>query len=561
MVLENFDTNVNNYSREELFNIIELSPTTNGIIIKNKIEKIIKQLNPDTQLDLIEFFENVKKRLLKDQRNQEDAKKTQSEFWLQNQFLPRAYNTKQLPGPPQLDFVSSRANKVDTFNEGKPVMNRKRLNIANSIPIGVGQDDLNPTLQQIITRTVILDSSNRPNIISKFSEYKEKNSNNSIDFRNDDPNDISLSSQYTCNLSVSLKNVLKMRVNSVFIPNTFNVFDRFRQNIFFWVEKKGEKKQIAIEIPEGNYEFKINILQDKINFILKETIKKATKKQTSDLNIQIEEDRINPRLKFVNNSTDNDYIVTFYDFDNLSSRKDQKCFKPFSYYSSLGYYLGFRLGIKSDDEKSDNSVLPRSWKIEIPKKNGIDDGEYIAQTSVLFQADQFFKIAIEDFNNNQTTSSLVSIIQNVNKISLPSYANKAELVPLKQEIPGLPNPNCFKNPINKREVKQFLPIFPRKLTLNQLYSINEILLNQKSENFRPDPANDDNVLALIPVSNIINTFKNPAILSNQFFEREYFGPVLIERLRVSLYDLNGILVNLNNHNWTITLSIDELYQY
>ena len=559
MVLENFDTNVNNYSREELFNIIELSPTSNGIIIKNKIEKIIKQLNPDTQLDLIEFFDNVKKTLLKDESDLEDAKKTQSEFWLQNQFLPRAYNTKQLPGPPQLDFVSSRANKVDTFNEGKPVMNRKRLNIANSIPIGVGQDDLNPTLQQIITRTVILDSSNRPNIISKFSEYKEKkNTNNSTDFRNDDPNDISLSSQYTCNLSLSLKNVLRMRVNSVFIPNTFNVFDRFRQNIFFWVEKKGEKKQIAIEIPEGNYKFDILILQKQINQILNKQIDPLS---PSPIKIKIEEDGINPRLKFVNNSKDNDYIVTFYDFDNLSSRNDQKCFKPFSYFSSLGYYLGFRLGIKSDDEKSDNSVLPRSWKIEIPKNNGTDDGEYIAQTSVLFQADQFFKIAIEDFNNNQTTSSLVSIIQNVNKISLPSYANKAELVPLKQEIPGLPNPNCFKNPINNRQVKQFLPIFPRKLTLNQLYSINEILLNQKSENFRPDPANDDNVLALIPVSNITNAAVNPAILSNLFFEREYFGPVLIERLRVSLYDLNGILVNLNNHNWTITLSIDELYQY
>ena len=44
-------------------------------------------------------------------------------------------------------------------------------------------------------------------------------------------------------------------------------------------------------------------------------------------------------------------------------------------------------------------------------------------------------------------------------------------------------------------------------------------------------------------------------------ERNYFGPVSIQRLKISLVDYLGNLVNLNGHDWSFTLKVEELYEY
>jgi hypothetical protein len=41
--------------------------------------------------------------------------------------------------------------------------------------------------------------------------------------------------------------------------------------------------------------------------------------------------------------------------------------------------------------------------------------------------------------------------------------------------------------------------------------------------------------------------------------REYFGPITIEKLKLALYDEYGRVIDLNNMDWSITLSFDCLY--
>ena len=44
-------------------------------------------------------------------------------------------------------------------------------------------------------------------------------------------------------------------------------------------------------------------------------------------------------------------------------------------------------------------------------------------------------------------------------------------------------------------------------------------------------------------------------------KRIYFGPVNLVRMRISLIDDMGNLVNLNGADWNVTLISDILYQY
>lgn len=42
--------------------------------------------------------------------------------------------------------------------------------------------------------------------------------------------------------------------------------------------------------------------------------------------------------------------------------------------------------------------------------------------------------------------------------------------------------------------------------------------------------------------------------------RRYFGPVNIERMKISLHDLNGNIVNLQGADWSFTLTIEQLHK-
>ena len=44
-------------------------------------------------------------------------------------------------------------------------------------------------------------------------------------------------------------------------------------------------------------------------------------------------------------------------------------------------------------------------------------------------------------------------------------------------------------------------------------------------------------------------------------KRIYFGPVNINRMRITLLNDKGNLVNLNGADWSITLISENLYQY
>ena len=136
---------------------------------------------------------------------------------------------------------------------------------------------------------------------------------------------------------------------------------------------------------------------------------------------------------------------------------------------------------------------------------------------------------------------------------MPSYANRLSLDSSANMCIDISSNSYIKK-------TQFVPTFPRKLTQAQLYSVNEIINNRRIANTEPSAPNNSNLFAtLFPrsIDEASLVYTNP----NISYERNYFGPVTLERLSIKLIDDKGNLVNLHGHNWSFSLEIEQLYQY
>ena len=52
---------------------------------------------------------------------------------------------------------------------------------------------------------------------------------------------------------------------------------------------------------------------------------------------------------------------------------------------------------------------------------------------------------------------------------------------------------------------------------------------------------------------------DPGLTTAMNRSREYFGPVDIQNLTITLYDEYGRVINLNNMDWSFTLAFEKLY--
>lgn len=524
-----FDKNINNYTDEELFEILGLHENTSKNMIKIKINEFIEtleNLENKNDNDLLIFFNQIKNRLLNNnQKNngknngENNGEIDQTTQWITNQFIPQ--NNKL-----ENNRITNRNNTVDILNNpNEPVMQRKALGIANSIPLNIGQGTINPNLRQLEKRVILIDSKFRQNILP-FSN---------------DPNHISSSTNFFCNLSRPLTNVVKMRLGSIFIPKTFNVYDKFIGNTFFYIKRSGEDKHL-IHIPDGNYE------SEKLKDVINE---KLIVNDFSNVKIDFYNENSNIfYFSLIDEGDPNEYTIIFH--DEKTNLDTSYCTNNIYYTTNLGYYLGFRY-ICNDDDDCYND-FPTYWDIKISKNKSS-----IAQSPVDVIGSQYFSIAIDDFTNNQSSSSLITIREKNDKLSLPAYYNKLSD---NQNDPSL---NYYTD-VDGIIHHQYVPMPNQRLTQNQLFSINSIISNRRKQNNRLYSNNNQHILATINMhekllDDNIKSISINNIPDNGIHERVYFGPVVLDRLHISLYDSTGRLVNLNNHNWSFTLFIEQLYQY
>ena len=196
---------------------------------------------------------------------------------------------------------------------------------------------------------------------------------------------------------------------------------------------------------------------------------------------------------------------------------------------------------------------------------------YCAQTVPNIVGSRYFNLCVDDFQNNQSSSSFVNIIRINDKLSLPSYISgipRQESRNERLERSRHSTIDCSGDTYNGRKLIQFgrsQSNNTNKLTQRQLFSANQILDYRIKPNTRQETLNNQHVLATINIPpNVLHnenitsiTFDNIAKDSGHI--RKYFGPVDIQKIRIRLTDEFGRTIELNNSDFSFCLNFRLLY--
>lgn len=560
--MTSIDTNISNYTLSELMAIIEVQDLVPDIIISktNILINKFKTSNPK----LSDFFKEIQDQLLHytqglndnspDETDEPDddiltntneaiypAGEQQITNWYQNEVLTQD-NTIQN------DKLTDRKQKIQIFGNQKAIMNREQIANTDTYQLPVKQDTLNPNLKNTVARFINLDS--------QFRQYTN--------------NAESLSTNYTLDLSDTLKDALSLRVYSYQIPFSWYCIDVNYNNTHLWIVDGSNN--VLITIPSGNYNqisflTQINKSFDAAGFTFPATSPINTPVSynlnngiiTMNLHGGIYVDPTNISNTFtISVST----IVMFFDFTG-TLQNNTTCKSANYFNNTLGWLMGYRLPYIQVEVNGNSAV-------SILDLNG----------------PKYLILVIDDYNQNHVNNSLVSISQFSNTLKIPSYYSTdlpytciQEGNNIEELVSDVVNQSLFdgqtaqnglliaeKYKENIKQTTVVLPSAPRTLTQSQIYTINEINKNRNNlTNYLSKAPTSSDILAIIPVKTSAGVPTGSLLVefsgSLQDNIRTYFGPVNIERMCVKLLDDKGNVLNLNGNDWCVTLVCECLYQY
>lgn len=508
---DEIDTNIDNYSVDDIMEMLNLPNNPTEYQVKDAANKIIAKLKSEDNTSLVDFFQQALTKVLnsfgEEDINEEDVNNEQFDEtkqlgnWWKNEY-PSQSNKNQT------DKYTTRKNTTQIFDDknGHFQMNREKLGVNQQFQLPVVQDELNPNLKNTITRVVSIDSQYRQNILP---------------YLGGDSNSPSYNTDFTVNLSDQLNRVINMKLYSVQIPTTWYSFDESLGNLC--IDYISGLTTKTISISSGNYTI------DQLKTAIYSSI---TSNSISDLSLNIVNPEKGGLFQFTNTGA-NSINLIFYSEGGFTDCSGG-CVSGTKINQNLGWNLGFRI-----DPDLTGSVF-----LTIPSGLSVT-----SNVSPDVYGPKYFMLIVDDYNHNHLNNGLVNINDTVSKLSIPTYYN--------------PDTN-LKNIACSGGIPFLTGSSPRTLTQAQIYSANEIILNRKKNSNRTTGPTNSDVMALIPLKGITSLRPEPYIefgVNLQSNERTYFGPVDFDRLRVKLVDDKGNLVNLHDHDWSFTLTIEQLYQY
>jgi len=484
----------------------------------------------------------------------------------------------------------NRANKIKIYRDanGHYQMKQKKVGVANSYMIPIAQGTTNPILRNTMTRIVNIDSQFR----STAFPYTF------------DPASPTSATSFTVILTEPLTNVTSLKLNSINIPYTWYSVDSAVGNNVMYVDlNTGVNGIHTITVANGNY----------TPLELVGAVKRAI-----DLNIYLNGNidiSYNTRsgLCFFMNYTTKVVSFTFYDAALIYAGKPAGgCRQSTKLNNSLGWLLGFRNSNFYDGLVMANGAFPtgynrnlntfevygmvymvlgvtdamvaaalptaadggRSLAVQVAEKiNGVYSNDNPANDTfggvgwirgeaiVDCNGPQYLLLIIDDFNHSRVNSGVVGIGEIRTSLTTPTYYN----ADLPDATKCIPDTSDVVNGMKKQ--KLVVPTVPRTLTFSQIYTFNQISANRggsgTNKNREMGPKTSD-VFAVIPLRpqglSIGQHYIDygPSLLTNQ---RVYFGPVVINKLRVTLRDDKGHIVNLHGNDWSFSLVTEELYEF
>ena len=578
--MTSLDTNVSNYTLSELLTIVELDndEDINEDTILTKTNKLIDKFKYKKP-ELSVFFKEIQSQLLQYVSGLEvdsdedttgkivvegfgsmtnDAVYPQGEKmitdWYENENLTQSNQN-------QVDKITQRQQKIGVFGNQHAQMKQEQIATTDTFSLPVKQDSLNPNLKNTNNRFVNLDS--------QFRQYTS-----GID---------STSTDYTLDLSDTLKNALNLRLYSYQIPFSWYAIDTAYGNTCFWLVDSSTNIVTPISVPSGNYTQMAFVSQLNKSF---QNAGILTPAVGSPYDLSANNPvYYNPNSGKITmflydgsyNITSTPYVINgttsivFYDFTGVL-QCNIKCKSNTNHYfnNTLGWIMGYKLPYV-----------------------GIDPSGNSASSILDLNGTKYLILVIDDYNQNHVNNSLVSIAQYSNTLKMPSYYSPdipytcITPTPAQQakNLQDLVDGVVLQSVLNDQTVNAqnglliagkyqeeytstqiVLPSAPRTLTSAQLYTINSINSNNNNlTNYLAKAPTSSDILAIIPVKTSVGVPTGSLLVefsgSLQDSSRTYFGPVNIERMAVKLLDDKGNILNLNGNDWCVTLVCECLYQY
>jgi hypothetical protein len=375
---------------------------------------------------------------------------------------------------------------------------------------------INPDLKNTVTRFINIDSSCRHRI------DMDNLTSDSFDFEITEP----------------LMNVISMCLYSIELPYSWYSNTRKKGTTSFILcqtePEATTSTRTVLSIPEGNYttlslpEAFIKVIND-ANVITNLTDSVAAAFT------------INPytsRCTFTFHTTNVLQLIWFNELMDVPDMMENRI------NNSIGWMLGFRLPI-TFCLSNDSNTVQVAQPVSIVDASGT----------------KYVIMVLDEYKPNRINRSLVSVNTNpLIPIQTPSYYNQS--VPQYRTVPNVKSVTV-------------MPSNPRTLTLKQIHTINSIT-NQVHSNIRINSYTGSDSFAKINIKKtewnkyeggikLIDNGPARLIVENggplQLQMREYFGPVDISQLSVSLYDDKGHLLGLNGLDWSCTVMVKCIYQY
>jgi hypothetical protein len=569
--MTSLDTNVSNYTLSELLTIVELDNDDDineeTVLLKtNQFINKFKHKKPEIAV----FFKEIQSQLLEyvsglevDSDEDTTGKIVVEGFGSMTNDAVYPKGEKMITDWYENENLTQSNQKIGVFGNQHAPMKQEQLATTDTFSLPVKQDSLNPNLKNTTNRFVNLDS--------QFRQYTS-----GID---------STSTDYTLDLSDTLKNALKLSLYSYQIPFSWYAIDTAYGNTCFWLFDSSTNIATPISVPSGNYTQTAFVSQLNKSFADAHILTPAVPDYDLSANTPVyynpnsgkitmflyDGSYNEPNPPHTQHKITSSTQIIFYDFTG-ALQCSNKCKSNTNHYfnNTLGWIMGYKL----------------------PYIN-IDPSGNSASSILDLNGTKYLILVIDDYNQNHVNNSLVSIAQYSNNLKIPSYYSPdipytcLTQTPAQQakNLQDLVDGVVLQSVLNDQTVNAqnglliagkyqqeytstqiALPSAPRTLTNAQLYTINSINSNNNNlTNYLAKAPTSSDILAIIPVKTSVGVPTGSLLVefsgSLQDSSRTYFGPVNIERMAVKLLDDKGNVLNLNGNDWCVTLVCECLYQY
>jgi len=463
----------------------------------------------------------------------------QAQEWYENENLTQTDDN-------QLNKITDRTQKIDVYDDEHLSMNRQQIATTDTYQLPVKQDSLNANLKNTITRFINLDS--------QFRQYTS-----GVD---------SGATEYTLDLSDTLKDTLNMRLYSFQIPYSWYAIDTAYGNTCLWVIDSINNYAVSVSVPSGNYSATSFVTQLCVSFGTAgfEPSGNIVTYNTNSGKITLNLNNVTYTQNGETYNITTNTIIMFYDFTGYY-KCTNSCNKSHYFNNTLGWLMGYR----------------------IPYVN-VDMSGNTAPAILDLNGTKYLILSVDDYNQNHVNNGIVSISQFSNTLKIPSYYSAdlpcTSITPTQQgnnlqqlinevstqtlldaqttsTLNGLLIAGKYQEDYTNTQI--VLPSAPRTLTNAQIYTINQINSTKNNlTNYLAKAPTSGDILAVLPIkvgSSVTGNLLVEYSGSLQDNKRIYFGPVDIDRLAVKLLDDKGNVLNLNGNDWCVTLICECLYQY